>query len=185
MNWLKQNKFKTLLGIMAFLAFGLGALDSHAMVCLPNGDSNADDVLGNTRIIEKCRIRVKSNHTSTIEVGTLLSYDLTKAGDRQFIEVVTSANEGGHVACVADQEIASGEFGLCLVSGYIATLRFTAAGAGTELATEGERIFLSGDEAGMAAGDNNQTAGTGYWPVGIWLESATATDHLPAIIDLR
>jgi len=163
--------------ILMILLFVL-SISAYAVINDP-GQSNSVD---NTGTIVKQDVMfisvLNSEATATLTAGQLVVADLT---DDNGFGVVSSSVSTVRPMCMLIQDLAVGAKGRCQVYGYTDILLFDAS----TTASAGEKIFVSGANAGYSVYVAPATAGAyGYPSVGDALDASAASGAVEAYLRL-
>ena len=170
--------FKYLVAVV----LGFTSMSAFADVCVEHG-AYAEST-GTVKGEPLCYEKVKNGSGATLAAGAVVIWDTT-ADDG--VTVTTSASRNAFPACVLMEAVASGAIGKCQTYGrHVAGVLFDSFGGVAKHATAGNALYISTTRAGYAQGLHPTDDHVGLiYPLGVWLDSATATASVEAFIKLR
>lgn len=154
-----------------FLALALFTLGAYAVITAPI--SNQFDNTGALVVQDKSFIKVKNGETESIARGSIVVYSVSADNGAT---IASSTTAGAPYACVLDEACAAGAQCLCQVKGYHDAVLFDAAAGG---AVAGEAGFHSAVAYKIKS---NDSVAAGHVPVGVFLDTITATGSVEFVI---
>ncbi len=159
--------------MLLVLAVTLFAFNGYALVTDPM--SNQFDNLGAVSKYEKVSIKVKNGESSSIAAGSIVVYSTTADNGAT---IASGSTAGMPAACVLEAVCASGSVCLCQVKGYNAAVLFDAAAGG---AVAGEAGFHSATAYKVKS---NDSVAAGHVPVGMFLDTISATGSVEMVLGI-
>ena len=160
------------------LLFVLMMGTAYSEVCL-EGRSTTTDLLGNVVNQEVCYVNVKNGLGSSIPKGNAV---ILKAGVEDGFTVTTSVVAGVVPHCIMLEVCADAKVCKCQTYGYADYVDFDATDA---VASDGGLIFISESNAGLVQAEIPASIAASDAPLGVFLETASASGEIKAFIKLR
>ena len=152
----------------------------------PDGQSNATDNSGSFKTRELADIKIINVTGSTASSGSAMCASTVEDDGYRASECSV---EGGRALCFLTESCDDLARCSCRQHGYISGVNWVDSGTGTEDATAGQCLYVSGDDNGAVqgiAGDSSVASGTERNCLGVFLDSDTADDaSVEAYINIR
>lgn len=156
--------------VLTFSAFG--------KVCL-EGRSTTEDGAGSIKSQEICYINAKNGSGGSLAKGAVV---ILKAASGNGFTVTTSTTAGAVPHCVYMEACASNKVCKCQTYGYADYVDYDYANSTG--ATDGNLAFISESNAGLIQAENEGSYAASDVPVGVFLESATASGEVKVWLKL-
>jgi len=155
--------------VLTFSAFG--------KVCL-EGRSTTEDGTGSVKGQEICYVTVKKGSGGSLAKGavTILDEDAENG-----FTINTSSTAGAVPHCVLMEACASNKVCKCQTYGYASFVDFDVTNSN---ATKGNLAFISENNAGYIQGESEGSYAASDVPVGVFLETASASGEIKVWLKL-
>jgi hypothetical protein len=163
--------------ILALLAFSFNSLAEVGL----QGRSTAWDSTGTVRTgsIESTYVNVSNVDAGSLAAGSIVVLDPTETNG---YEIATSTTAGAVPHCMLQVACANGEKCKCQTYGYTEILLYDSTNSSS---TAGFPIYISESTAGYAEAEVKATAAASDIPLGVFLESDTASASVKAFLRMR
>lgn len=150
----------------------------YAEVCL-TGRSTTEDNTGAISGQEVCYVNVKNGLGSALAKGNVV---ILKASSEDGFTVTTSATAGQVPHCIMMEACADAKVCKCQTYGYADFVDFDVTNS---TATAGNLVFISENNAGLVQAEALGSYAASDVPVGVILETTSASEEVKVFIKLR